>query len=79
MKISIIPCDRCGRAIQGYPVQISTRYTKRDKETVLQDGPSWTHELDGNVFCVYCARDVVNYMKNSINLAGTDDRGESSM
>lgn len=68
MKISIISCDRCGGPIQSYPVQITTRCMERDKETVIKKGPSWTHELDGNVFYVSCARDVVNYLQNSINL-----------
>ena len=66
MRIQKIVCDRCGKEITGYPVEIFPRYVDRecgeeswpDRDDPL---PDWAEKMRNTEFCERCTEKIVRF------------------
>lgn len=65
MRTVVIKCDRCGKVIEGYPVNIAVEYVDRDSGDFWPDSvekrPDWSQKIAGRDFCEKCANKIVRY------------------
>lgn len=66
MRIQKIVCDRCGKEITGYPVEIFPQYVDRengeeswpDQDDLL---PDWAEKMQNTEFCERCTEKIVRF------------------
>lgn len=65
MRKVVISCDRCGKVIEGYPVNIAAEYVDRDSGDFWPDSvekrPDWSQKIAGRDFCEKCTEKIVRY------------------
>lgn len=66
MRIQKIVCDRCGKEITGYPVEIFPQFVDRETghETWPDNDdplPDWAEKMEDREFCVECTKKIVRY------------------
>lgn len=65
MRTVVISCDRCGKVIEGYPVNIAAEYVDRDSGDFWPDSvekrPDFSQKIAGRDFCEKCTEKIVRY------------------